>query len=137
MMVTLWCDKRYDAKGNLMAMVLRGNRTDPGIMFLTQPEESCQVGVMFYPPGKVIPPHRHEPQERVVKGTWEVLFLRSGTLRVTLYDVDETQSLPLFSGEVILLLSGGHSFEALTDVELVEIKQGPYSQEKDKVSINA
>jgi hypothetical protein len=31
------------------------------------------------------------------------------------------------------LVSGGHGFKVLKDVEMIEVKQGPYSLSKDKV----
>jgi len=31
-----------------------------------------------------------------------------------------------------LLASGGHGFEVIEDIKMVEIKQGPYAGEKDK-----
>jgi hypothetical protein len=33
---------------------------------------------------------------------------------------------------VILLITGGHGFEVIEDLEMVEIKQGPYVGEQDK-----
>ena len=38
----------------------------------------------------------------------------------------------LNDGDVILLASGGHGFEALSDVDIVEVKQGPYAGDLDK-----
>ena len=39
----------------------------------------------------------------------------------------------LEQGDVILLADGGHGFKMLEDSEIIEIKQGPYSGDKDKV----
>jgi hypothetical protein len=39
----------------------------------------------------------------------------------------------LKAGDVILLCSGGHGFEVLEEIEMIEIKQGPYSGVDDKV----
>lgn len=36
------------------------------------------------------------------------------------------------AGYVILLASGGHGFEVLEDLEVFEVKQGPYMGEMDK-----
>ena len=38
----------------------------------------------------------------------------------------------LKKGDVILLINGGHGFEMLEKTEMIEIKQGPYSNDKDK-----
>lgn len=38
----------------------------------------------------------------------------------------------LEAGDTILLVSGGHGFTVLEEVEMIEVKQGPYSGEADK-----
>jgi hypothetical protein len=63
-----------------------------------------------------------------------VLFIKSGKLRVDFYDEyeDYLESTVLNSGDVILLVSGGHGFTVLEEVEMIEVKQGPYSGDADK-----
>jgi hypothetical protein len=38
----------------------------------------------------------------------------------------------LGSGDVILLTECGHGFEVLEDLEMIEVKQGPYTGDDDK-----
>jgi hypothetical protein len=38
----------------------------------------------------------------------------------------------LEGGDVILLVNGGHGFEVLEEVEMFEVKQGPYVGDQDK-----
>ena len=56
-------------------------------------------------------------------------------LRVDFYRNDQTylKSTILQKGDIILLASGGHGFQVLEEVEMVEIKQGPYLGAKDKI----
>ena len=35
-----------------------------------------------------------------------------------------------------MLVHGGHGFKVLKDIEMLEIKQGPYTLSKDKTQIN-
>ena len=35
--------------------------------------------------------------------------------------------------DIILLAHGGHGFKVVKDVEMIEVKQGPYSVSKDKI----
>ena len=35
-----------------------------------------------------------------------------------------------------MLVHGGHGFKVLKNVEMVEVKQGPYSQKKDKIKFD-
>jgi len=89
---------------------------------------------MNHPNGYVIPPHVHNPVKREVHFTKEVLFIRSGKLRVDFYDDSKSylESRILESGDVILLAHGGHGFEMLEDTEIIEVKQGPYAGDEDK-----
>lgn len=66
--------------------------------------------------------------------TQEVLFIKKGILRVDFYDEyeDYLESRDLHAGDIILLVSGGHGFHVLEEVEMVEVKQGPYAGENDK-----
>ena len=66
--------------------------------------------------------------------TEEVLFIKKGKLRVDFYDEyeDYLESRVLNGGDVLLLVSGGHGFKALEELEMVEVKQGPYAGDNDK-----
>ena len=41
-------------------------------------------------------------------------------------------SRDLSAGDTILLVKGGHGFEMLSEVEMIEVKQGPYAGDEDK-----
>ena len=121
--------------GNLtLAIILRADYSADGIKFFTPTEFSQQLGFMSRPSGYVIPPHVHNPVERSVHFTKEVLFIRKGSVRVDFYDDDKRylKSRVLGRGDFILLAYGGHGFEVLEDCEMVEVKQGPYAGEEDK-----
>jgi mannose-6-phosphate isomerase-like protein (cupin superfamily) len=53
---------------------------------------------------------------------------------VDFYDDSQAylESRLLGSGDVILLAEGGHGFEVIEDLEMIEVKQGPYAGEGDK-----
>ena len=89
---------------------------------------------MHHPAGKVIDPHVHNPVNRSVQYTQEVLFIKRGRLRVDFYDNEQTyiESRILQAGDVILLATGGHGFEVLEEIEMIEVKQGPYAGDQDK-----
>ena len=60
--------------------------------------------------------------------------MRSGRIRVDFYESDRTyvSSAVLLPGDLMLLNTGGHGFEVLEDTDMIEIKQGPYAEGKDK-----
>jgi hypothetical protein len=116
------------------AIILRSDFHEPGIHFFTPADYSQQLGYMRHPTGHVIEAHVHNQVTRAVHFTREVLFLRRGRLRVDFYtDAGEYfESRELGSGDVILLTAGGHGFEVLEEIEMIEVKQGPYGGDTDK-----
>lgn len=41
------------------------------------------------------------------------------------------------AGDIILLASAGHGFEVLEELEMIEVKQGPYVEHEDKVKFHS
>ena len=121
-------------KEKLLAMIIRSNYQCEGVDFITPNEYSQQVAYMHHPTGKVIDAHVHNLVYRNVVFTQEVLIIKKGILRVDFYDEyeDYLESRDLYAGDIILLVSGGHGFKVIEEVEMVEVKQGPYSGEQDK-----
>jgi len=121
----------------LLAMILRNNFSKPGVSFFTPNNFSQQLAFMNHPIGKVIEPHVHNIVKREVQVTQEVLILKKGKLRVDFYDDDKNyfKSVILNPGDVILLASGGHGFKVLEEIDMIEIKQGPYKGDIDKTRI--
>lgn len=117
-----------------LALIIRHDFHKDGIEFFTPNSYSQQIGYMNRPQGYVIPPHVHNPVPREVQYTKEVLFIRSGKLRVDFYTETQEylQSTILEGGDVILLAYGGHGFEILEPTEIIEVKQGPYAGDQDK-----
>jgi mannose-6-phosphate isomerase-like protein (cupin superfamily) len=117
-----------------LAVLLHADYRQAGIQFFTPDDFSQQLGYMNRPQGYVIPPHVHNPVAREVHYTKEVLFIKSGKVRVDFYDDDQRylESRVLRQGDVLLLAYGGHGFEMLEPTEMIEVKQGPYAGEADK-----
>jgi mannose-6-phosphate isomerase-like protein (cupin superfamily) len=120
--------------GQLCAIILPASHGEPGIQFFTRNDFSQQLASMSYPPGKIIPAHTHNPVQREVLHTQEALFVRRGKVRVDFYTQQREyrKSRVLGPGDVILLIAGGHGFEVLEELNMVEVKQGPYAGEMDK-----
>ena len=102
---------------NLIAIILYNEFTKDGIEFFSPDDFSQQLGYMKRKKGDTIQEHKHLLHLRETKFTQETLFIRN-------------------AGDVILLASGGHGFEFLEETEIIEVKQGPYAGDKDKVRFN-
>lgn len=117
-----------------LAIIVKNNFSSSGIEFFTPEHFSQQLGYMNRPEGYVIMPHVHNTSLHNVQITKEVLFIKSGKVRVDFYTEkkDYVESRILNSGDVILLAYGGHGFLMLEPSEIIEVKQGPYVGESDK-----
>ena len=120
--------------GKTIAIIIRADYRKDGIEFFTPDEFSQQLAYMNRPKGYQIEPHYHNPLPRKVEYTQEVLFIRSGKVRVDLFDAEQVflKSVVLRERDVILLASGGHGFQMLEESEMIEVKQGPYAGENEK-----
>ena len=118
----------------LLAIIIFSNYKKEGIEFFTPNDFSQQLGYMKRPKGYTIKPHMHNDIPRKVNLTQEVLFIKSGQVKVNFYSIKKVylESKVLNQGDVILLAQGGHGFEIIQDAEIIEVKQGPYSGDIDK-----
>ncbi|EEA00890.1 conserved hypothetical protein [Burkholderia sp. H160] len=118
-----------------IAIIIRDSFSKAGITFLTPSEFPQQLAYMEHPAGKVIQSHLHTTLPRRIERTQEVLFIKRGCMLVKLYTDDQRflTSRVLCAGDVILLASGGHGFEVIDDASFIEVKQGPYVGEREKV----
>jgi hypothetical protein len=118
----------------LLALIIKSNYENQGVHFFTPDNFSQQLAYMKHAAGKIIQPHLHNQVTREVHLTNEVLFIKKGKLRVDFYDNQKKyfKSCVLEKGDIILLSTGGHGFKVLEDLEMYEVKQGPYVGEKDK-----
>jgi len=129
--------------GLAYALIIRHDATsDAKYNFLTDSANPLQLGMNFYKAGEVIKAHyhlqRHTETNSVVQ---EFVMIGAGRALLRLYDaVDQAEftSLPLETGDMVLLLAGGHGFDVQEDTKIVEIKLGPYDgKSKDKVVFGA
>jgi hypothetical protein len=126
-------------QNEVLAMIISGKFREQGIHFFTPETFSQQLAYMRHPSGKSIAPHVHNKVTRDVAYTQEVLLIKAGKLRVDFYNEQQQylESHILEAGDVILLIKGGHGFEVLEEVEMIEVKQGPYVGDKDKTRFPA
>jgi len=127
-----------DSTGELLATVVRASADPPGITFITDNNASFQLGLMKRPQGEHIVAHHHREQIRTITDTQEVLVIRRGHLRAHFFDhsLSYIASVDLHQGDVALLQSGGHCFDVIEGVSLLELKQGPFLPTEDKIRFN-
>lgn len=122
----------------LLAMLVRPTVTKvPGAKYITEPTQEQQVARSFYGAGHCIEAHTHTKQRRTTEGSSEALVIIRGVMTIDIYDEQGRwmRNLLVRAGDTIVLAAGGHGMTMLEDVELVEIRQGPFLGD-DKVFIN-
>jgi uncharacterized protein with PhoU and TrkA domain len=115
--------------GKPLAYIIRAELEPEKTTFLTPSEFKQQVGFVVYPAGGQVKRHVHRPLERHLIGTSEVIIVRRGRCVIDIYDDDRTlvESRELRTGDIMLMVGGGHGFRMLDDTVLLEVKQGPYT----------
>ena len=122
-----------------IALIIKADFNQDGLHFFTPGSFSQQVAYMKHPAGKKVVPHMHKLISRQVLYTQEVLFIKKGKVQVDLFAStrDFLTSRILESGDIILLCGGGHSLVMLEETVMIEVKQGPYAGEDDKITFEA
>ena len=117
-----------------MAYIIRAALVPERTTFLTPPEFKQQVGYVVYPAGGEIARHVHLPLQRQLVGTSEVLIVKQGRCEIDVYnDARElVATRELSTGDVMLMVGGGHGFRMLEPTVLLEVKQGPYTGLEEK-----
>ena len=126
-------------KKKLFAQIVRGKyRSKKGITFFTQPQSTRQFGYMKHKKN-----FENSLEENIVLTksitkilvSTEVILILKGLLRVDFYTSKKKYlfSKILKKNDIIMLVHGGHGFKVLKNVEMLEVKQGPYSLSKDKI----
>ncbi len=127
--------EQIEFNGQIYAIIIRADYSNDGVQFFTPDNFSQQLAFMKHSKGKVIQAHSHKPVKRMIELTKEVLIIKKGSLRVDFYNDDREfiESRVLVANDIILLAHGGHGFEVLEDIEMIEVKQGPYAGDDDKI----
>ena len=119
----------------LIAIILPSDYHSEGIEFFTPNNFSQQLAYMNRPKGYEVPAHFHNKVSRQVSYTQETLFIRRGRVKLDFYSDKKVylESYELKAGDVVLLAAGGHGLIMLEETEIIEVKQGPYLGDDDKV----
>ena len=120
--------------GKLFAIIIKNNFRTQGIHFFTDDSDTQQVAYMQHDKGHIIQNHYHNEIKREVLFTKEVLVMKKGQLKCLFFDDKQNliSTQIIETGDVLVLIAGGHGFECISDVEMFEIKQGPYVGNEDK-----
>lgn len=106
---------------------------DEGIKFYSKKNDEFQIGLMRRPKEYKISPHYHTKKIREIKHTSEALIVKKGSIKCCFFnqnDKNDTKSIIINEGDILIILKYAHSFDFLEESEVVEIKQGPFIETK-------
>ena len=129
----------YIKSGNsLISIIIYKKYKYSGIKFFTKKNTVQQLGYMQRPKNYIVEPHKHKKIKRVIYSTTEILFIKKGKIQIEFFNNKNflVKKKILKTGDIIMLLEGGHSIKFIEKSEIIEIKQGPYLDRNDKVLIN-
>jgi len=129
-------NEKINYKNKLLAIIIRSKKIkNKGVHFQSPKKFTHQVGLINHPTGYVINPHTHRNFLRKINKTSEVLYIKSGILRVDFYTKNKKYlfSKLLKKEDLIILNEGSHGFKVIKKCKLIEVKQGPFFESLDKI----
>ena len=121
--------KKIEHNGKIIAIIYKDDDWVEGLNFITPDSLFVQVGSWWYQKGKKLESHIHNEFDRVSTRTQEMTYVKSGSMKVTLYD-EEMQYFDEFileEGDLAVFAYGGHGYEILEDnTKIIESKNGPF-----------
>lgn len=131
-------DKIQDGE-SILGIIIRDSYKDEGLNFITPEDFSQQLAYMNHPKDHVVRPHYHNTIKRVIHNTMEILFIKSGKVRLDFYNDGQSylESRLLEKGDIVLLSGGGHGLVMLEDSEIIEVKQGPFVGVQEKTRFDS
>ena len=119
----------------VVAIIVRASFDDER-QFVTSEDSPMQLGARSYPKNHTVLAHHHADIERTITQNQEFLYITSGVVKARFYlGNGQVGATIVKTGDMILQMCGGHSFEMIEASRIVMIKQGPYIGEKEKVFI--
>lgn len=99
---------------------------------ITDGKEPLQLVTLKHPKGVYLKAHTHAPKKRITESLQECLIVKKGKIRLDLYGHDKQfhKRLYLKPGELFILTKGGYGIQLMEDSELIEVKNGPFKEDK-------
>lgn len=113
-------------------IAIRIKNIPKGSMPVTEGSEPLQLVTLKHPKGTYLKAHTHIPKRRVTERLQECLTVRKGKIKLDLYDEDKKlfRKITLQEGQTLIIVRGGYGIHLLENSELVEVKNGPFLEDK-------
>ena len=117
---------------NNTLIAIRVKKFKSGAVSLTNPLESLQIVSHKRKAGEYTKAHIHIPKVRVTQNLQECLVVIKGKIKIDLYTPQKKffKSIYLSAGQAVIFMSGGHEVHMVKDSEIIEVKNGPFVEDK-------
>ncbi len=117
-------------KNELLGMKIKD--ISHGSIPITDAKEPLQLVTLKHPKGAYLKAHMHAPKKRVTASLQECLIVKKGRIKLDLYGHDKEfhKCLYMNPGEIFVLAKGGYGIKLMEDSELIELKNGPFVEDK-------
>ena len=121
--------EKIERNGKLIAIIRRDSDWVEGLNFITPDALFIQVGSWWYQKEKKLASHIHNNFSRKAFRTHEMTYVKSGAMRVLLFDEEKNyfDDFIIREGDLAVFAYGGHGYEILEDnTRIIEAKNGPF-----------
>lgn len=117
---------------NNTLIAIRIQKLKNGVVPLTDSLESLQILSHKRKSGEYTKAHIHIPKVRVTQKLQECLVVIKGKIKIDLYGSDKKfiKNIYLSVGQAVIFMNGGHGVRMVKDSEIIEVKNGPFAQDK-------
>ena len=117
-------------KNKLVAIFL--GKFPKGSIPQTDGKEPLQLVTLKHPRGRYLLAHTHKPISRNTAKMQECIIVKKGKIKIDLYGPDKKmfKKVTMKTGDLLILLNGGYGIHILEDAEMIELKNGPFVEDK-------
>lgn len=117
---------------NKILVAIRVSKIKNGSIPITDINQPLQLVTLRHRKGSYLRAHVHNPKKRVTASLQECIVVKKGRVKVDLYTINKKyiKSLFLKQGQALLLVEGGYGIRLCEDSELIELKNGPFIEDK-------
>ena len=123
------------SKNKVLAFFIKKKIKITKTHFFSSFKNSLQLGFIIKGKNDKIPLHGHKKIIRTIKGTSEILFVKNGSMNISIFDkLKFIKKITLEKGDIISLIDCSHKLSFNKKTTLIEIKQGPFIK-NDKINL--
>jgi len=121
-------------QNKLIGIVIRGSYPKGSVPQTNAEIHEEALGLLTFNhlKGTTLKRHRHQPTKRITHTLQECFVVLSGKIKIKIYSEDEkyVTSIILKSSEAFLAINCGHEFKILENATMLELKNGPFKNDK-------